>query len=53
MRKVIKRDIPREGKNPSWINSKKNKDEEAELYAKRKQEEAWHEIINNKFQNIM
>lgn len=53
MRKVIERDIPREWKNPSWIISKKNKDEEKELYAKWKQEEALNDIINNKFQNIM
>lgn len=32
---------------------KRNKDEEAELYAKWKQEEALNDIINNKFQNIM
>ena len=43
-----------EGRQESLLDQlKRNKDEEAELYAKRKQEEAWHEIINNKFQNIM
>lgn len=43
-----------EGRQESLLDHlKKNKDEEAELYAKRKQEEAWNEIINNKFQNIM
>ena len=43
-----------EGRQESLLEKlKRNKDEEAELYAKRKQEEAWYEIINNKFQNIM
>lgn len=46
-----------EGRKESLLEKlKRNKYEEAELYAKRDQEEAWHEIskkiqpINNKFQ---